>query len=91
MTCASVSHNCLGECRERLVQCVICANTHKAKDHSCGVTGYNVKMGKICTYVIFKCANYRGKHHATAFRYPTRLKVQVKSWKNKLTLQAKDK
>lgn len=92
MNCAGVGHDRLRECGERSVQCVICAGTHKVEDHRYGVTGCKVRMGKICTHVTPKCANCRGKHQATAFRCPARLKAQAKAWKEKVKKsQAKDK
>ena len=71
---------------------MICAGADKAKDHRCGVTGYTVKIGKICTYVTLKCANCGRKHQATAFRCPARAKVQAKAWKERSKrLQTKKK
>ena len=92
MSCAGVGHDCLGECGDRIVQCVICAGAHKAEDHRCGVIGCTAKMGKICTHVTPKCANCGGNHQATAFKCPARLKAQAEAWKDKVQKsQAKDK
>ena len=76
MSCAGIGHNRLGECGDRGLQCVICAGDHKAEDHVCGVTGCNVRKGKICAHVTPKCANCGGNHQATAFKCPAWLKAQ---------------
>ena len=92
MSCAGVGHDRWGECRDRAIQCVICAGAHKAENHRCGVTGCTIKMGKICTHVTPKCANCGGNHQATAFKCPARLKAQAEAWKEKAKKsQAKDK
>ena len=92
LSCAGVGHDCLEECGDRAVQCVICADVHKVEDHRCGVTGCTVKMGKICTHVIPKCANCGAKHQATAFKCQARLKAQVEAWREKSKkLKIKDK
>ncbi len=92
LSCAGIGHDRLGECANRAVQCIICAGVHKAEDHRCGVTGCTIKMGKICTHVIPKCANYGAKHQATAFRCPAGIKAQVGAWREKSKkFQAKDK
>lgn len=83
MSCAGVGHNRLGECGDRTLQCVICAGDHKAENHTCGITGCNVKKGKICAYVMPKCANYGGNHQTTAFKCPARLKAQTQAWRKK--------
>ncbi len=83
LSCAGVGHDCLGECGDRAIQCVICAGAHKVEDHRYGVTGCTVRMGKICTHVTPKCANCGAKHQATAFRYPARLKAQAEAWREK--------
>ncbi len=70
--------------QRQAVQCVICAGAHKVEDHRCGVTGYTVKMGKVCTYVTSNYANCRAKHQATAFKYQARLKTQAEAWKENL-------
>lgn len=64
------------------MQCVICAGTHKAENHKCGVTGCTVGRGKICTHVVPKCANCAGNHQATALKCPARQKAQAEAWKN---------
>ncbi len=92
LSCAGVGHDHLGECKGRVVQCVIFAGAHKVQDHRCGVTGCTMKIGKICTHVTPKCANCGTKHQATAFRCPARLKAQAEAWKEKSRkFQAKDK
>ena len=75
MSCAGVGHNYLGECRDRALQCIICVEDHKAENHACGVTKYNLRKGKICPYVTPKCANCGGNYQATAFKYLFRLKA----------------
>ena len=60
---------------------MICTGMHKVKDHRCGIIGYIVNKGKICIYVIPKCANCGKKHQATAFRYLARVKTQAEMWK----------
>ena len=67
MSCTGIGHDRLGGCGDRRVQCVICAGAHKVESHKCEMTGCTVKMGKICTHVIPKCANCGGNHQATAF------------------------
>ena len=92
MSCADVGHDCLGECGDRAIQCVICAGAHKAENHRCGVIGCTVKMGKICTHVTPKCANCGGNHQTTAFKYPAKQKAQAEAWRKKAKKsQAKDK
>ena len=83
MTCSGIGHDRLGGCNQRLEQCVICAGAHKSENHECGVTGCVVKRGKICVYVVPKCANCGGNHQATAFKCPARQKAQSMAWKNK--------
>ena len=75
LSCVGVSHNYLGECGDKTVQYVIYASAHKIKDHWCGVTSCNMKMGKISIYIILKCANCGLKYQATAFRCPAKLKA----------------
>ena len=75
MSFAGVGHNCWGECEDRAIQCVICAGAHKAQNHRYGVTGYTIKIGKICTHVTPKCANCEGNHQARAFKCLARLKA----------------
>lgn len=58
---------------------MICAGAPKAEYHRCGVTSCTIKMGKICTYIKPKCANSGGKHQATAFKCPFRIKAQVEA------------
>ncbi len=71
---------------------MIYAGVHKAKDHRCGVTSYTVEMGKIYTHVTPKYANCGGKHQATVFRCPARVKAQAEAWKEKSKrLQTKNK
>ena len=92
LSCAGIGHDCLGECKNRAVQYVICAGAHKVQDHRCGVIGCTMKMGKICTHVTPKCANCGAKHQATTFRCPARLKAQAEAWKEKSRKsQAKNK
>ena len=92
LSCAGLGHDCLGECGDRAVQCVICAGAHKVEDYRCGVTGCTVKMGKICTHVTPKCANCGAKHQATAFKCQARLKAQAEAWREKSKkLKVKDK
>ncbi len=88
MSCAGIGHDRLGECGNRGLQCVICAGDHKTENHLCGVTGCNVKKGKICTHVTPKCANCGGHHQATAFKCPARLRAQMQAWREKS--QSKD-
>lgn len=57
LNCTGMSHDCLGEYKNQLIQCVICAGIHKVPDHRCRVTGCTVKIDKICTHVIPKCVN----------------------------------
>lgn len=83
LSCAGVGHDRLGECRDRAVQCMICAGAYKVEDHRCGVTGCTVRMGKICTHVIPKCANCGAKHQATTFCCLAKLKAQAEAWKEK--------
>lgn len=56
---------------------------HKSKNHKYGVTGCAAKKGKICIYVVPKCANCSSNHQATVFRCPTRQKAQIVVCKNK--------
>ena len=92
MSCAGIGHDCLGECGERAVKCVICAGAHKVENHRCGVTGCTIKMGKICTHVTPKCANCGGNHQAIAFKCPARLRAQAEAWREKAKKpQVKDK
>ncbi len=83
MTCLGIGHDRLGSCNKRPAQYVICAGAHKSKNHRCGVTRCVAKAGKICIHVVPKCANCRGNHQATAFRYPARQKAQAVAWKNR--------
>lgn len=84
MNCTGMGHDRLGGCGDRRVQCVICAGAHKVESHKCGVTGCTVKMGKICTHVIPKCANCGGNRQATAFKCPAKLRAQTEAWKKKM-------
>lgn len=79
MSYARVNHDCLGKCKARVVQCVICAGAYKAENHRCGVISCIVKMVKICTYITLKYANCGAKHQATIFKCPTRLKTQAEA------------
>ncbi len=83
MSCAGIGHDCLGECQDKAIQCVICTSAHKTENHRCGVTGCILKMGKLCTQVIPKYANCGGSYKATAFKCPARLKAQAEAWKAK--------
>lgn len=92
LSCASVGHNCLREFGDKIVQCVICASVHKVENHRYRITSCIVKMGKICTYVIFRYANYRAKYQTTTFKCQTRLKAQIEAWRKKFKqFQVKDK
>lgn len=62
MTCLGLGHDRLGSCGDKEVQCVICAGTHKAENHKCGITGCTIGRGKICTHLVPKCANCAGNH-----------------------------
>lgn len=89
---AGIGHDPLGECRERVVKCVIYIVAHKVKNYKCGMPGYTVKMGRICTYVMHKCANCEGNHQVIAFKYPAQLRAQAEVWKEKAKKpQLKDK
>ena len=92
LSCAGIDHDCLRECGDRAIQCVIYAGAHKMEDHQCGIIDYTIKMGKICIYITPKYANCGAKHQAIVFICPARLKAQVEVWKGKLKkLQVKDK
>ena len=83
LSCIRIGHNCLRKCKDRAIQCVICAGAHKMEDHWCGVTGCTVKMGKICIHILPKYANCGAKHQATAFKCLAKLKAQAKAWRKK--------
>lgn len=83
LSCSGVGHNRLGDCGDRAIICVIYAGWHKVEDYSYRVIGCNVKIGKICTHITFKCINCEAKLQATAFKYSARLKAQAKAWREK--------
>lgn len=62
MTSSSIGHDQLGGCKERPEQCVICAGANKTENHTCGVTGCGLKKGKMCIYVVSRCANCGSNH-----------------------------
>lgn len=75
LSCIEVSHNCLGKCRARAVEHVICAGAHKVEDHRCEVIGFTVEIGKIRTHVTSKYANCGSKQQIIAFKCLARLKT----------------
>ena len=83
MSCVGVGHDRLGKCGNRALQCIICVGDHKVENHAYGVTGCNIRKGKICTHVTPKCANCGGNHQAIAFKCPARLKALSDAWKEK--------
>ncbi len=92
ISCASLGHDRLEECVDRAVQCINCSGAHKVKNHRCGITGFTLKMGKICTHIKSKCASCEKNHSSTEFRYPARPKAQAEAWKEKVKKsQAKKK
>ena len=62
ISCAGVSHNYWEECKDRVIQRVICTGDHKAENYRYGVTGCTIKMDKICIHVIPKYTNCGGNH-----------------------------
>lgn len=72
-----IGHNWLKEYSEKIAQCVIFIGAYKVKIHKCGVIAYTIKMGKICIYIISKCANCKDNHQATALKCLTKQKTQV--------------
>lgn len=59
MTCCSISHDRIKNCRNRPLQCIIFTGTHKVKEHCCGVTGCNKRKGEVCVNIALKYANYK--------------------------------
>lgn len=77
-----IDPNCLEECENRTLHCVICIDVYRFEDYQFKVTSCTVQIGKICTYITSKYANCEEKHHATVsksmeekIRKNTKLKI----------------
>lgn len=42
---------------------------YKVENHKYKVISCTIKIGKICIYIILKCAKYNAKHQAIEFKY----------------------
>lgn len=73
----------MGKCQDKAIQYSIWVSAYKVKNYIYKVTGYTIKISKLCTYIISKCANCEGSHQVTAFKYLARLKTKAKAWKIK--------
>lgn len=82
--CCGISHDCLGKCGQRPVQCTLCAGPHKLEEHKCGVNGCEAGFGKICTHVTAVCANCKGSHQSTSGKCPARQQAEKKARKKKV-------
>lgn len=68
MTCCVIVHKRMGNCRNRPLQCILCAGSHKIEDYWCGVAGCIKGIGKVCVHVTAKCANCGRNHTANSSR-----------------------
>lgn len=60
--CAEIDCDWIEKYRDRVVQCMICADVNKAQNLRCGITICITKISKICTHVTHKCANFGTNH-----------------------------
>lgn len=81
MSYVSIGYDQLEKYRDRVLQSVIYIGDHKAKNHTCEFTRYNVMKGKICAHVMLKYGNCEGNHQAIVFTYQAWLKYQMQVWR----------
>lgn len=54
---------------------MICAGAYKVENCKYEITNYDVKISKICIYIIYQYTNCREKHQAITFRYLAKLQA----------------
>ena len=83
LKCCGIGHERQNRCGDRPEKCIMCAGPHPASEHQCGVNGCSKGRGKLCVYVVARCANCQGNHQANSTRCPARQKAEMKARKNK--------
>ena len=80
----------MGNCRDQLLKCIICASPYKVEEHRCGFIGYNKRKRKIYIYITVKCANYEEIHAANSPHCVLRYKANIKTRKEKKIKEKRD-
>lgn len=84
MTYCGIKYEQIKNCGDQLLKYVICASSHKVKEHCYKVVRCNKKKEKICVYVTTKCANCRGTHTTNSLRYVSKYEANIKTKKEKM-------
>lgn len=81
----------MGNYRNKLAKCIICAGLNKAKEHYCGVMGCKKDNEKICTHIKITFANCGDNHIANSPRFTSWHKADVKIRKEKKLKKSSEK
>ena len=74
--CCGIGHDYPGSCGQKPAKCTLCAGPHKLEEHKYGVSGCQIRSGRICTYITATCANCQGNHQATSTKSLVRHKAE---------------
>ena len=75
--CCGIGHERQNSCGNRPEKCTMCARTHPASEHQCGVNGCHKGKGKLCVHVVAQCANCQGNHQANSIRCPAKQRAEI--------------
>lgn len=79
--CYKIGHDCLQNCRHRLLQYMLCAEPPKLNEYRCRINGCQLGFRKKCNYIMATYINCWGNPQTILFKCPVKYKTKKKARK----------